>query len=393
MRIDSHVHYTPPSLRENLAAYEEIEPYWSILVAPDPPARSLQGWATPEQMLSDMDQAGIDRVVLMGESQTHHETCVERNTTGLELIRRWPERISAFAVVQPLAGPRAIDELQRCVDGGMLGMGEMGHYSGMYRFDDPYFLRIIEACIRLNIPINLHTNEEVGHFYLGKSTIPLRDYYRLICRYPEAKWILAHWGGGLFFYEVMPEVRRALKNVYYDTAGGPLIFPTRGIFTTALGIIDHRKILYGSDYPLMICPKKQDGPSFEPFLAEIDALSLEKAVSDDILGDNCARLLGFLPDVHANEEASIPRKGSAQRIITELADPAGAIPGPMMAVSLVAANWPATQEVFEKYGIPWQDSPVPYWEPVVQAAAAHGMGPKERQRLMNELIEAAAPPK
>jgi predicted TIM-barrel fold metal-dependent hydrolase len=71
----------------------------------------------------------------------------------------------------------------------------------------------------LNIPINLHLNEEVGHFYLGKSIIPLRHYYRLICRYPEMKLIMAHWGGGIFFYGFMPEVKRSLKNVYYDTAG------------------------------------------------------------------------------------------------------------------------------------------------------------------------------
>jgi len=48
-------------------------------------------------------------------------------------------------VVQPLAGEEAVDELKRCVDGGMLGMGEMGHYSGMYRFGSPDFLRVVDA--------------------------------------------------------------------------------------------------------------------------------------------------------------------------------------------------------------------------------------------------------
>jgi uncharacterized protein len=249
-------------------------------------------------------------------------------------------------------------------------------------------LRVVEECLRLGVPVNLHTNEEVGHFYLGKSTIPLRDYYRLICRYPEAKWILAHWGGGLFFYEIMPEVWRTFKNVYYDTAGGPLLFPTRQVFAAALGILEARKILYGSDYPLMICPKKQEGPTFEPFLAEIDSLELEKAVYDDILGNNCARLLGFLPDDRVEGNPVERKKAGGRRVITELTDVEEAVPSPMMAVSLVAAAWPATRVVFEKYGIPWEDSPVPYWEPVVQAAAARGMGPAERDRLMAELIEA-----
>ena len=388
MRIDTHVHYTPPSMRENLTAYQESEPYWGLLVSPYPSAPSLQGWATPQQMIADMDQAGLDKVVLLGEAQTRHENCVERNTTGLDLMRQYPDRIITFAVIQPLAGQKAVDELKRCVDGGMSGMGEMGHYSGMYRFDNPEFLKIVETCIDLDIPINLHTNEEVGHFYLGKSTIPLRDYYRLICRYPEMKLILAHWGGGLFFYETMPEVKRNLENVYYDTAGGPLIFPTETIFKTALQILDHRKILYGSDYPLMICPKKQDKPDFQPFLSEIDALGLEKEIYEDILGNNCARLLGLLPDDRIQGKSNQKRKAGDPRIITELASTEGVQPGEYMTVSLVAATWPETRDVFEKHGIAWKDSPVPYWEPVVQAAAAHGMGPRERARLMDELIEA-----
>lgn len=386
MRIDVHVHHTPPEMRDNLAAYSELEPYWGLLMTPDPPHPSLQGWADPERMIADMDAAGIERVVLVGEAQTRHETCVERNNVGLDLIRRWPDRISAFAVVQPLAGQAAVDELKRCVDGGMCGMGEMGHYSGMYRFDQAEFLRVIETCADLKIPVNLHCNEEVGHFYPGKSTIPLRHYYQLICRFPELKFILAHWGGGLFFYEIMPEVKRALRNVWYDTAGGPLIFPTGKVFRSALGLIDPHKILYGSDYPLLICPKRQTEPDFRPFLADIEALELDETVRADILGDNAARLLGLLPDERPDAPIGTVRK---QRIITELTDAAGARPELMMAVSLVAATWPGTQEVFERYGIPWKDAPVPYWEPVVQAAAAHGMGPTEQQKLLAELMEAA----
>jgi predicted TIM-barrel fold metal-dependent hydrolase len=57
----------------------------------------------------------------------------------------------------------------------------------------------------------------------------------------------------------MPEVKRSLKNAYFDIAGGPLLFPTRGIFNAALQLIDHRKIIYGSDYPLTRCWKNEFG--------------------------------------------------------------------------------------------------------------------------------------
>jgi len=75
MRIDSHVHSTLPSMREDLASYKEIEPYWSLLVTLDPFNHTIQGWATPEQMIADMDQAGLEKIILLGEAQTRHENC------------------------------------------------------------------------------------------------------------------------------------------------------------------------------------------------------------------------------------------------------------------------------------------------------------------------------
>jgi hypothetical protein len=215
MRIDAHIHFTPPEMAANLAAFAEQEPYWGLLVMGDAANHTVQGWATAERMIVDMDRAGVDRVMLMGEYRQRHEACVARNDQALALLRRWPDRISAFAVVQPKAGRGALDELARCLDAGMAGVGELGPYGQGYTLDDPDFLRLAEACIRRDVPLNLHVSEEIGHFYLGKSTTPLLHYYRLACRYPELKLILAHWGGGLLFYEIMPEVRRNLRNVWF----------------------------------------------------------------------------------------------------------------------------------------------------------------------------------
>jgi predicted TIM-barrel fold metal-dependent hydrolase len=383
MRIDAHIHFTPPDLAADLATFAEREPYWGLLVAGDAGKHTVQGWATAERMIADMDRAGVDRVMLMGEYRQRQEACVDRNDQALALLRRWPDRISAFAVVQPKAGPGALDELARCLDAGMAGVGELGPYGQGYTLDDPDFLRLVEACIRRDVPLNLHVSEEIGHFYLGKSTTPLLHYYRLACRFPELKLILAHWGGGLLFYELMPEVRRTLRNVWYDTAGSPLLFPTEGIFRAALGCVDHRKLLYGSDYPLLIYPRRQTAPDFRPFIAEIDGLGLAPDLYADIMGGNAARLLGLLPA--ASQETPPPKRPARNAPITEITPEAGAQISRLMAVSAVAQAWPATQEVFARRGIPWRDSPVPYWEPIAQAAAAHGLGPADQQRLLDEL--------
>lgn len=387
MRIDAHIHYTPPTMAVDMAGFAEQEPYWGMLLQPNPPHRMIQGWATAERMIADMDRAEIDRVVLVGEYPRQHDYCLARNNQAIQILNQWPDRIVAFATIQPKAGQQALDELKRCVEAGMQGVGELNPYAQGHTMDDPDFLRLVEACIAYDIPLNLHVSEAVGHYYLGKSATPLRHYYHLAVRYPELKLILAHWGGGLLFYEIMPRVRRELQNVWYDTAASPLLYPTAKIFQLALQAVDHRKLLYGSDYPLLLYPRRQQEPDFRPFIAEIDALELEPEVYRDIMGHNAARLFGLLEDERERPTTPISRGG--EEAMTE--EPVQI--NLTMPVSLVAKNWPETRSIFEEYGIPWRDSPLPHWEPLQQAAAARGFGPSQQQNLLaklNDLIGAAA---
>jgi predicted TIM-barrel fold metal-dependent hydrolase len=371
-------------MAEDLEAFARQEPYWGLLVTPNRVSHTEQGWATPEQMIEDMDRAGIDKVVMLGEYRLRHESCVARNNQTLDIMRRWPEKVIGFAVAQPKAGQEAIDEVRRCLDGGMRGVGELGPYGAGYTLRDPSFLQLAELCIESDVPMNLHVSEEIGHYYLGKSTAPLLHYYELAYRYPELRLILAHWGGGLFFYEMMSEVRRVLRNVWYDTAASPLLFPTDTIFDVALRCVGQRKILYGSDYPLIICRGRQKKPDFRPFVNDIDELGLEDEALEDIMGNNAARLLALVDEVPQErvEDTDLARR--RPRVITQIPAEQSEIT-PMMAVSAVARLWPQTRPVFQRHGIPWEDCPVPFWEPIVQAAAARGLGPQERERLLEEL--------
>ena len=386
MRIDAHIHYMPPSLRARLAEFTQQEPYWGLLLSFDETGKSIQGWASAERMIDDMEQAGLDRVVLQGEYPQRHETGVERNSRVLAVVNRWPERVMAFAAIQPKAGQAALDELRRCLDGGLCGVGELNPYAQGFSLDDPDFRRLVETCIDYDLPLNLHVSEEVGHYYPGKSTTPLRHYYWLAEQYPDLKLILAHWGGGLIFYELMSKVRRTLKNVWYDTAASPLLYPTQKIFSVALACIDHRKILYGSDYPLLVCPRQQAEPDFRPFLAQIEALELADDVYAAIMGENMARLLGV---THETAEVKIEKIKRKNDVGGDQISIPGGIQG-FMAVRLVVDEWPETAAVFEQFGIPWQDCPVPSWEPIIQAAAAQGFGLHKQQALLDALNEAAS---
>ena len=383
MKIDAHIHFTPPELATNLAQFAEREPYWGLLLDP-PEGKSIQGWASPDRMLADMDAAGIDKVVIVGEYFQRHASCVARNDQAIELVKRWPDRIVAMATIQPAAGPAALEELERCMDHGLQGVGELNPYAQGIDLFDKRFLQLVERCIERDQPLNLHVSEEIGGYYLGKSTTPLRHYYELACRYPELKLVLAHWGGGLLFYELMPRVRKQLANVWYDTAASPLLYPTKKIFPAALACIDHRKILYGSDYPLLIYPRKMSEPDLRPLPAAIAKLSLAPDVEADIMGLNAARLFRLMPDddMVETESGALPN-GNQPPVGLDLP-----LSG-LMPVPAVAEQWPETVPIFEESGIPWEDRPVPSWEPIVQAAVRVGLGPDGQNRLLSRLNEAA----
>jgi uncharacterized protein len=378
VRVDAHIHYMPPELRARLPELAEREPYWGLLLDP---ATSVQGWADAPRLLADMDRAEIDRVVVQGEYFQRHESCAARNDASIALVRAHPERVMAFAAIQPRAGRLALEELERCVAGGLVGVGELNPYAQGFGLDDPDFLRLCEACLRHGLPLLLHANEPVGRAYPGKATTGLADYHQLAARYPELKLVLGHWGGGLLFYETIPSVRRELRNVWYDTAASPLVYATEAIFRAALSCVDHRKILYASDYPLLLFPRTQREPDFLPFLRQIDALGLDDEVRAAILGRNAARLLALEPpdDQRAAGEAAPSLLGASPSLVRPSSVDA------RTSVAELAAAHPAARAIFERYDIPWQNSPVPLWEPIGQAAAARGHGAESLGRLLAEL--------
>ena len=69
-----------------------------------------------------------------------------------------------------------------------------------------------------------HVSEPVGHPYAGKEGLPLDQLYAFAKSAPGVSIIAAHWGGGLPFYALMPEVRDALDNVCFDTAASHLLY-------------------------------------------------------------------------------------------------------------------------------------------------------------------------
>jgi predicted TIM-barrel fold metal-dependent hydrolase len=142
-------------------------------------------------------------------------------------------------------------EIDRCHRAGLKGIGEIFPGGQGFAIDSEKETRALTgACIERDLPVIVHTNEPVGHAYIGKSDVGLQQIERFIAHSQGLKVILAHWGGGLLFYEAMPELREQFRTVYYDTAATPFLY-SADIYRAALALNLADKISFGSDFPLL----------------------------------------------------------------------------------------------------------------------------------------------
>ena len=81
----------------------------------------------------------------------------------------------------------------------------------------------------------------------------------------------------------MPEVKKAMKKVYFDTAASPYLYSPQ-IYNLVSQLIGADKILFGSDYPLI--PQAR-------LLKEIDSADLTAEEKNLILCGNALKLLGI----------------------------------------------------------------------------------------------------
>lgn len=292
--IDCHVHLYPQEVISAPLTWGHAykEKLWSQMVAPRKNGTPSQGWVNSTQLLADMDAAGVGRVLLLGWYWENHSTCTINNRWHAHWIHEHPERLSAFATVQPLAGEKALEDLKRAIDAGMCGIGEIFPAAQGFTKDNPTWLKILAWAEENALPVNLHVTDPVGRFYPGRTESPLVDYLWIAQQFPNLKIILAHWGGGLVFYEWNRFCQKAFANVYYDTSASPLMYKA-GIFKTAIDTVGADKILFGSDYPLILYPKKQKKPDFSLFIDEIKNLGLENESWEKITYKNAKKLFSL----------------------------------------------------------------------------------------------------
>ena len=279
MVIDFHTHIFPRYFREKREAFFPQEPAFETLY------RSANSrLASKDELLQTMEEHGIQRSVIFGFPWEKTEHFRRHNDYIIESVQRHPDKLTGFCCFSPLS-PNAPSEVRRCLDAGLAGVGELAVYqSGFSEKIIRSLQEVMEICADRNVPVLFHTNEPVGHVYPGKTPVELSEIYALLKQYPSNTIILAHWGGGLFFYSLMKkEVRDVLKSVWFDTAASPFLYDPQ-IYRMAGEILGTDKILFGTDFPL-VSPKR--------YFKEMELAGLSEESVRGICGENAAKLLSI----------------------------------------------------------------------------------------------------
>ncbi|MDO8715916.1 MAG: amidohydrolase family protein [Dehalococcoidales bacterium] len=281
MIIDFHTHIFSPHIKKDLGEYIARDPCFAALYS-SPEARM----ATADELIASMDRDGVDISVVLNIGWTTPELCVETNDYILESVARFPKRLIGFGSIQPRFLDAAVAEIERCAAGGLKGVGELRPDVQAFDITDRGLMTsLVEALVEHKQILLTHASEPVGHQYPGKGTVTPDILYRFITAFPQLTVVCAHWGGGLPLFALMPEVKKALSNVYFDTAASPFLYSPR-IYQQVVSLLGADKILFGSDYPLM--PPNR-------LITEIKSLALPGETESLILGGNARRLLN-IPD-------------------------------------------------------------------------------------------------
>lgn len=280
--VDAHVHLFPPDVITCRDDYCARDDWFGVTHSTFP----IERFPQVETLLASMDMAGIDVAVIAAWPWRDQGICRLHNDFLAEICAREP-RLAWLGIVNP-GQPGAVEELERARRLGASGIGELNADAQGFAWEDEGALReVAEIATTLDFPLMAHVSEPVGHDYPGKGTATPPRILAFVEQHPDLRLVAAHWGGGLPFYELMPEVGLAMRNVSYDSAASTYLY-RHDIFDVVTRIVGPERVLWGSDYPVL---------GQRRFLQKARE-ALPEVMVEPVLGGNAARVYGLrVPEV------------------------------------------------------------------------------------------------
>lgn len=295
MIVDAHTHVFPPAVRERRESLVATEPAFAEIYR-NPKA----AMATADDLLASMDEAGVDASIMCNFAWHDEALIDETNAYILDAASRSAGRLLPFVSVAlarqgghggpafeeapsgTVGDPRA--KIRALASAGARGIGELRPENIGYNLANSDEADVLAwAASAYDLPLLFHASEPVGHVYGGKQGLPIDALWRFAAAAQGVTVIAAHWGGGLPFYMLMPEVSDALADTYFDTSAEHVLYDA-SIYRRAIDLVGVERILWASDFPLVTQKKALERPR---------VAGLTDAERDAILGGNAASLLGL----------------------------------------------------------------------------------------------------
>jgi uncharacterized protein len=283
--VDAHTHAFSPDLLIHRNDVVEQD-FWFGTLYRNPLAHAVDARTVQESS----NRVGIHSTVLCGFPWSDEGRCREENAY-LASFAAASSSLAWMGTVVP-GDANAASDAAWCLDNGALGIGELnadGQSAPLNesRVWDP----LVEVMTARTKPIMLHASEPIGHDYPGKGSATPDRLVAWLSRYPELDVVLAHWGGGLPFYELMPEVRAVTRRVSYDCAASTYLY-LFDIFPRVIDLVGVDRVIWGSDFPVL-----RQGPFLRNSVAALRSADERHAV----LSANAKRVYGM------NDEQAVQR--------------------------------------------------------------------------------------
>jgi len=198
-------------------------------------------------LIAAADRLEIEKVAIsIPITDPHQQATPEAfracNDRVLKAMKDFPERFLGQCFINPHYRRESLEEIDRCLDAGMIGLGEL--YTQV-RINDPQYFPIIEKCIELKAPVMCHGGDNRKDYREPDRPAASRadDFVEAGHRYPEAMLIYGHIGGG-GDWEYVCKALRSAPTVFADTSGS---VTDEGQVDFAVKCLGVRRLLFATD--------------------------------------------------------------------------------------------------------------------------------------------------
>ena len=257
-----------------------------------------------DSYISAMDAAGIDIMITMGLDWSFQigEPSVsyqQQNLEQYDLAKKHPERIFAFASIEPRRGKEGVEFFERSVkELGAKGL-KLHPNSGWFA-NDPAAYPFYAKAVELDVPVLIHTGIDPAPVS-GRHGQPI--YLFDVCMdFPDLRICAAHMGDYTLtaWQDELIRIAGAFPNLFMDLSGHADNFAKDAVASfrflrRVLDEVGRDRVLFATDYPYA---PAEGLPAWVQIFKELPQEVMQAGIEftreelDGVLGNNSLRWLG-----------------------------------------------------------------------------------------------------